>query len=188
MLEIAIVIISLVQGVLAMLNKRINWLVYALQMVLLVIFSYYNHLYGDMFQNAAYFLICIAAWFIWKPGSYNEKISVLDKWERIWVSIMTVLGTVVLYIALKSTDDPLPFTDAFTTFTTIVALFLMSLHKIEAWVVWFVNDIAYMYQYFNLPDQAIWLFGLYVIWTAMAVASYGKWRKIYMGYDKEDSR
>lgn len=188
MLEIAITLIGIAQGILAMLNKRINWLVYTLQMVLLVVFSYYNHLYGDMFQNAAYFLICIVSWFIWKPGGHNERISVLDKWERIWVSIMTVLGTVVLCIALKSTDDPLPFTDSFTTITTIVALFLMSLHKIEAWVVWFVNDLAYMYQYFNLPDQALYLFGLYVVWTVLAVFSFIKWRKIYMGYDKEDSR
>ncbi len=183
LLEIIIVLVGIVQGILAMLNKRINWLVYAGQMVLLVVFSYINHLYGDMFQNGAYFIICIISWFVWKPGGNNEKISTITNFERILTCFIIISLTVVLGFVLKSTDDPLPFVDAFTTTTTIAALVLMSLHKIETWVVWFVNDIAYMYQYFNLPDQAIYLFGLYVIWTLMAVFSFIKWRKIYLSYD-----
>ena len=183
MLEIIITIIGLIQGVLAMLNKRFNWIVYAVQMLLLVIFSYTNHLYGDMFQNGTYFFVCIISWFIWKPGTNTGKISILTFRERLHVLLLTIIGTIIIGIALNGTDDPLPLVDSFTTVTTVVALLLMSLHKIEAWVVWFINDIAYMYQYFNLPDQALYLFGLYVVWTMMAVISFFKWRKIYLSYD-----
>lgn len=182
-LEIVIVLVGIVQGILAMLNKRSNWLVYALQMAMLVVFSYTNHLYGDMFQNGAYLIICIISWFIWSPNGNSSRISVLTNQQRILLTLLTISLTLILGYALQSTDDPLPFVDAFTTTTTIVALFLMALHKLETWVMWFVNDIAYMYQYFNLPDQAIYLFGLYVVWTVMAVFSFIKWRKIYLSYD-----
>ena len=36
-----------------------------------------------------------------------------------------------------------------------------------------------MYQYFNLPDQALYLFALYVIWTVLAVATFINWLRIY---------
>ena len=57
MLEIIITILGIAQGILAMLNKRINWIVYAVQMALLVIFSWYAKLYGDTLQNFVYFFI-----------------------------------------------------------------------------------------------------------------------------------
>lgn len=183
MLEIIITIIGIVQGVLAMLNKRSNWLVYALQMILLVVFSYTNKLYGDMCQNAVYLLFCIISWFMWSPKNETHKISMLDNKERVITGIIIIACTLVLGGVLKSTDDPLPVVDAFTTTTTVVALFLMAMHKIESWVIWFINDIAYMYQYFNLPDQALYLFGLYVIWTIMVIFSFIQWRKIYLAYD-----
>lgn len=183
MLEIIIMIIGLIQGVLAMLNKRFNWIVYAVQMVLLVIFSYINHLYGNMFQNGAYFFVCILSWFAWKPGGKSEKISTLTNEGRIFILVSTLLVTGVLGYFLAKTNDPLPYVDSFTTVTTIVALVLMALHKLETWVVWFINDLAYMYQYFNLPDQAIYLFFLYIVWTIMAVISLVKWQRIYIDYD-----
>ena len=183
MLEIIITLIGILQGILAMFNKRINWLVYAAQMVLLVIFSYINHLYGDMGQNVIYFIVCIISWFAWKPGSKSEKISTITNEGRIFILVSTLLVTAVLGYFLAKTNDPLPYVDAFTTVTTIVALVLMALHKLETWVVWFINDLAYMYQYFNLPDQAIYLFFLYVIWTIMAVISLVKWKRIYIDYD-----
>ena len=55
MFEILAAILGLIQGVLVMLNKRSNWLVYAAQMIALVIFSYQVKLYGDMLQNIFYF-------------------------------------------------------------------------------------------------------------------------------------
>ena len=178
MLEITITILGLIQGVLAMLNKRINWLVYAVQMALLV-FSWFAHLYGDTLQNFVYFFICIIGWFMWKKDSPAEKITVGTSFNRImWLIIIATL-TLAGGFTLSATDDPLPYVDSFTTVTTIAGLLLMMAHRLETWVIWFFNDIAYMYQYFNLPDQALYLFGLYVIWTIFAVVTFINWMRIY---------
>ena len=178
MLEIIITILGITQGILAMLNKRINWIVYAVQMALLVVFSWYAKLYGDTLQNFVYFFICIAGWFMWKKESGFDKVSVCSWWKRFWWFAIVVVLTVAGGFALSATDDPLPYVDSFTTATTIVAMLLLMAHRLETWVVWFFNDIAYMYTYFNLPDRALYLFGLYVIWTGMAVFSFINWYMI----------
>lgn len=179
MFEIIATILGLIQGVLVMLNKRSNWLVYAAQMVALVIFSYQAKLYGDMWQNVFYFFFCLYSWWIWKKGGFADKIKMLKSYQRICGIICILCLTYILGVKLCSTDDPMPFTDSFTTITTFAGLILMSLRRVEAWVVWFFNDIAYMYQYFNLPDQALYLFALYVIWTVLAVATFINWLRIY---------
>ena len=179
MFEIIATVLGLIQGVLVMLNKRSNWIVYAAQMVALAIFSYQAKLYGDMMQNAVYFFFCLFSWWMWKENGLASKIRVLRNRDRVAVTLFVIAMTFLMGLALSTTDDPMPYTDTFTTVTTFVALFLMSIRTVEAWVVWFFNDIAYMYQYFYLPDQALYLFGLYVIWTIFAVATFINWLRIY---------
>ncbi len=179
MLEISITILGLLQGIFAMLNKRINWIFYAAQMALLTVFSWIAHLYGDTFQNFCYFFICIVGYFMWKKDLIADKITVLSFSNRIIWLLLTLTITISGGLLLSNTDDPLPYVDSFTSTTTMVGILLMMEHKLETWIVWFFNDIAYMYQYFNLPDQALYLFALYCIWTIMAVISFINWAKIY---------
>ena len=179
MFEIIATVLGLIQGVLVMLNKRSNWLVYAAQMVALVIFSYQAKLYGDMWQNVFYFFFCLYSWHAWKEGGFADKIRTLGVSARLWWFSGIIAATLMIGAVLIKTDDPMPLTDSFTTVTTIAGLVLMCMRRVEAWIVWFVNDIAYMYQYFNLPDQALYLFGLYIIWTILAVATFINWLRIY---------
>ena len=179
MFEIIATVLGLIQGVLVMLNKRSNWLVYAAQMVALVIFSYQAKLYGDMWQNVFYFFFCLYSWWAWKEGGFADKIKMLTNELRLITGGFIILATALFGAVLGFSDDPMPFTDAFTSMTTVAGLVLMCARRVEAWIIWFFNDIAYMYQYFNLPDQALYLFGLYIIWTIMAIASFINWYRIY---------
>lgn len=179
MFEIIATVLGLIQGILVMLNKRSNWIVYAAQMVALVIFSYQAKLYGDMWQNVFYFFFCLYSWWAWKEGGFADKIRILSAKSRSALAVCIFFGAALVGGILNTTDDPMPFTDAFTTVTTIAGLVLMCMRRIEAWVVWFFNDIAYMYQYFYLPDQALYLFSLYIIWTILAVATFINWLRIY---------
>lgn len=117
-------------------------------------------------------------------GKYS-KITVLDsKWRVICIAAASVLSTVI-WLFLHNTSDPLPLLDSATTATTIVASVLLLFRKLETWVVWLVNDILYMVQYWMLPDKAIYLFGLYVVWTVLAIISLINWNKIYKSYAYE---
>ena len=93
MIEIICTILGLIQGVLVMLNKRSNWIVYALQMLFLVIFSWQAKLYGDFVQNLFYFFFCIYAWWMWKEGGIADKIKVLLNKDRIITCLIVIALT-----------------------------------------------------------------------------------------------
>lgn len=184
MFEILATIAGLVQGVLAYLNKRSSWLVYALQALFLIIFSFQQHLFGDALQNVLFMAYCAYGFLMWGREKYS-KITVLDrKWRVICIAAACVLSTAI-WLFLRNTSDPLPLLDSATTATTIVASVLLLFRKLETWVVWLVNDILYMVQYWMLPDKAVYLFGLYVVWTVLAIISLINWNKIYKSYAYE---
>ena len=176
-LEIGATVLGLIQGVLVMLNKRSNWIFYILQMAFLIVFSTINHLYGDVVNNSIYLVMGVIGFILWnRPDS--SKITTAGVKEKVIYTVLIALGTVGVAVLLKNTDDPLPLLDAFTTVSSLVATYYMMKKKLDTWIIWFINDIFYAVEYFILPDQALYLFALNVIWTGMAVASYINWKKL----------
>ena len=179
-LEIGGAIFGLIQGVLVMLNKRSNWIFYIIQMLLLICFSLVNHLYGDVSNNIIYLVLGVIGFITWNKKKENDITSCSVK-EKILYVLVIGITTFIIYLILSKTDDPLPLLDAFTTTSSFVATYYMMIKKIDTWIIWFINDIFYSIEYFILPDQALYLFALNVIWTFMALASYINWKKIMKG-------
>ena len=180
MFEILSTLFGLVQGVLVMLNKRSNWIFYSLQMLFLVLFSISVHLWGDVVIDSFYFFIGIGGFILWKKGGQAETISTYGWRARIIWSAVSLAAIFVFWIILRRTDNPLPLLDSITSVTSIVATWFMFRHKLEAWVVWFINDLFYIAEYFLLPDKAVYLICLYIIWTILAVVSFFNWRRLYV--------
>ena len=176
-LEIGATVLGLIQGVLVMLNKRSNWIFYILQMAFLIIFSIINSLYGDVVNNSIYLVMGIVGFILWN-NSDTSKITNASITEKVTYILLIAFGTVGVAAILNNTDDPLPLLDAFTTVSSLVATYYMMKKKLDTWVIWFINDIFYAIEYFILPDQALYLFALNVIWTVMAVGSYINWKKL----------
>ena len=176
-LEILATVFGLIQGILVMLNKRSNWVVYVIHLGFLIAFSYVNSLYGDMVQSGIMLGICTYAFVTW--GKPTSTITSISTKVAVLIFALVIVGTVSGYFILAKTDGPLPLIDSYTTVTTFIALVLMAMRKLEAWIVWLCNDIAYMVEYAILPDQAIYLLVLYVIWTVMALLSYLNWSNQY---------
>jgi nicotinamide riboside transporter PnuC len=86
---------------------------------------------------------------------------------------------VLSWTAFSKTDNPLPLLDSITRITSIIATWFMFCHKLETWVVWLVNDVFYIVEYFMLPDKALYLIGLYAIWTGLAIVSFVNWKRLY---------
>ena len=176
-IEIGATILGLIQGVLVMFNKRSNWIFYILQMLFLIIFSLMNHLYGDVLNNSIYLVMGVIGFIMWKNKDTSKITKTKLNEKIIYITLIGVL-TIGVSLLLKNTDDPLPLLDAFTTVSSFVATYYMMKKKIDTWVIWFINDIFYSIEYFILPNQAIYLFLLNVVWTFMAIGSYINWKKI----------
>lgn len=175
--EIGATIFGLVQGILVMLNKRSNWIAYSIQMLLMIFFSLSMNLYGDVVNSSIYLILGIIGFVIWNQKE-EKDIKECSIKEKIFYSSLIAISTVIVFVILKRTDDPLPLLDAFTTTSSFVATYYMMTKKLDTWIIWFINDIFYAIEYFLLPDQAISLFILNIIWTFMAVISYMNWKKI----------
>lgn len=179
-LEIGATMFGLLQGWLVLKNKRSNWIAYMIQMLFMVFFSLNAKLYGDMVNSFVYFFIGLIGYILWKKENHR-KIKECTWKERGLYILITVIATFFVYYSLKSTSDPLPLIDAFTTVSSFVATYYMVTKKIDTWIIWFVNDISYVITYWLLPNQAFYLLGLNLIWTGMAVGSYINWKKIMKG-------
>ena len=181
--EIGATIFGLLQGLLVMLNKRSNWIAYIIQMILMFLFSLSVNLYGDATNSFCYIFVGIVGFIVWNKKE-KEYIGVCSWKERIIYTLVMVVGTYLVFLGLSKTDDPLPLIDAFTTVSSFVATYYMLVKKIDTWVIWFINDIFYCFTYWLLPDQALYLFALNVIWTFMAIGSFINWYKIMKNNEK----
>ena len=179
--EIGATVFGLIQGILVMFNKRSNWIFYILQMIFLIIFSAINNLYGDIANNSIYLVMGVIGYILWNNKKELNKITKASTKERISYILLIALGTIILSTVLKNTDDPLPILDSFTTISSLIATYYMMKKKIDTWIIWFVNDFFYAVEYFILPNQALYLFALNIIWTFMAIGSYINWNKIMKG-------
>jgi nicotinamide mononucleotide transporter len=182
-LEISATIFGLLQGVLVLLNKRSNWIFYIAQIICLLGFSYANKLYGDVLSNSIYLILGIIGWILWKNED-KALIRICSNKERVIYTSIIALGSIVLFTMLSKTQDPLPLIDSFTTVSSFVATYYMVRKKLDTWVIWFINDICYVVQYSMLENQAVYLMGLNIVWTVMAVVSFFNWLKIMKGYAK----
>ncbi len=185
-LEICATILGLMQGYLAMINKRSNWIFYIFQMLFLIAFSFINHLYGDVFNNSIYLIMGIIGFVLWNTKNDSSKITSCKTKERVAYTLIILVGALFVGNRLSSTNDPLPWLDGFTTVSSLVATYYMMNKKIDTWVIWFVNDILYAVEYYLLPDQAFYLFLLNIVWTLMAVGSYYNWKKLMKEGDEDD--
>lgn len=176
-LELGAAVFGLIQGVLVMLNKRSNWIAYSVQMLLMVFFSLSMNLYGDVLNSSIYLILGIVGFIIWNKKDENDIKECSIK-EKIVYCLIILVGTFIGFLILNKTDDPLPLLDAFTTVSSLIATYYMMNKKIDTWIIWLVNDIFYAIEYFILPDQALSLFALNIVWVFMAIMSGLNWRKI----------
>ena len=173
--EIGATIFGLIQGLLVMFNRRSNWVFYTIQVIFLIVFSFLNHLFGDILNNFIYLVLGVIGFVTWK--NKKSKITVAPLKEKILYVSIIIGGTISLTSILKNTIDPLPLLDSFTTVTSFVATYYMMKRKIDTWYIWFFNDLFYSIEYFMLPDKALYLLCLNLIWLFMAILSYYEWLK-----------
>lgn len=178
LLEIFATVFGLTQGILIMLNKRSNWVFYILQIITLFAFSAINHLYGDMINNIIYLIMGIVGAILWSRVEHTQCITKCSSIERVLYVFVIILGTFCFAKGLKNTNDPLPWLDAFSTVSGFVATYYMVKRKLDTWIIWIINDVAYVIEYFMLPNTAWFLLGLNAVWTTMAVLSYLNWNRI----------
>lgn len=153
--------------------------------VLYAIIAYKAALYGETMLNALYYVpmqfIGFYTWSRHMNDETNEVIKKNMKWTgRIIMIVSIIAGTLVYGIILKKLGDAMPFIDAFTTVTSVVAMIVSVKMFAEQWWIWVVVDVFTVYMWFmsfiqgqeNIATLIMWL-----VYLVNAVIMLIKWEK-----------
>lgn len=154
------------------------WPTGLVQVSLFMIIFYEVKLYSDLILHFIYVILQIYGWYYWlhggRPGEQVLVSRLPLKAIGIWICV-AVTGTVALGFAMNSfTDASVPYPDAFTTVTSLVAQWLIARKKLESWLFWIIVDVAAIAIY--LHKTLYFTAGLYFVFLILAISGYFAWR------------
>ena len=136
-------------------------------------------LYADMGLQALYFGLAIYGWWAWLHGGEDHgklQVTFASSKMKTTLAVIGIVSGVVLGQTLnRFTDASLPFMDSILTSFSIVAQWMQTRKKLQAWLVWLAVDVFYvgMFLYKGLYPTA----GLYAVFLYLAVLGYVEWRR-----------
>lgn len=137
-------------------------------------------LYSDIgLQWLFYAPLQIYGYYVWKYKGTKGLDSLVPTWLTSKQSIFTVatmsVMTLITGYFMSSTDASFPYTDAFTTWMSVVASILLLWKKIENWIYWIIMDVVAVYVYY--AKELYVTSGLYVIFLGLATYGLVTWLK-----------
>jgi nicotinamide mononucleotide transporter len=147
--------------------------------VLYVFVFFQARLYATMGLQVVYVGLAAYGWYAWgrgAPGDGPLRVSRASALTRAVAFCAGVAATLGLGVWLAGqTDEALPFTDAAVTSFSLVAQWMQTRKLIENWWLWLVVDVVYVGM--NLSQGLMPTAGLYMVYTALALAGLLQWRK-----------
>lgn len=179
-LEIAGVIFTLLNVYLLTKQRILAWPLGLIGVSIYTYVFFTAQLYSDFILHIVYMILNAYGWWYWSTGRQKNSqdlpvtsLSVADRWRWIFVIIP---GFILWgYLMHVYTDAALPYPDAFTTVTSLVAQYLLARKKIENWILWIVVDVVAItiYSLKGLYPTSI----LYTILLALSIYGYISWSK-----------
>lgn len=168
----ALAFITSVIGVgLGVFGPRATWPWWNISSLLYALLFFNDKYYASAALQFVFIAGGIWGWFGWgKLGAIPAK---LQGRSKLFWFIAYLIGWFTLYPLLKKIGAAASLTDAFGFVGSCFAQALMVLQKYEAWVIWFVVDAVYTYQFYHgkLYLTAI----LYFIFVLIAIAGWVRW-------------
>lgn len=175
-------VIAVIFGLLSVIySRKQNILVFPTGIVSVIIYVYICQKYGlyaDMGINFFYLIMSFYGWYNWTHQKGEVKTRLITrttKKEKIYLSILGVLFFFIIrFILINYTDSTVPNIDAITTSVFLIAMWLMSLKKLENWTLWIIGDIISipLYAYKGLVLTS----GQYLVFLVVAIMGYISWR------------
>lgn len=159
-------------------EKKMSFYIFGfLQLITYIILCFHQNLYGEIAENAFYFVTMVGGIFIWKRHYNKEK----DEVETLRFSPITypmlicavILLSALLGTLLSDTNDTQPWLDAFSTVPAFVAQMLMIFRFKEQWYFWLVVDVLTGIMWGIAGDWC--MVAQYVFWTINCIYGLKLW-------------
>lgn len=153
--------------------------------VLYAIIAYRAALYGETMLNVLYYIpMQFVGFYVWKKNMNKDTGEVIKKRMKLPILILMLAGTAVatfLYgLLLKHIGDAMPFIDAFTTVTSVVAMIISVRMYAEQWWIWVAVDVFSVYMWwcdFQSGNDNIATLLMWIVYLGNAVIMLIKWEK-----------
>ena len=140
-------------------------------------------LYSDAVLQIYFFVIQFYGWWNWLKGRSDDgyvRIESMSARERASFAGATIAVALAIGWLFRSyTNAAAPWMDAALAATSVTAQYLLSVRKIENWVLWITVDVFYvgLYWWKGLYSTS----GLYAIFLMLSAAGLIEWLR---GYSK----
>ncbi len=157
------------------------WPTGLVQVSLYVYIFYHAKLYSDFGLHIFYIGMQFYGWYHWLHGGTERSkapISKLSPFETLgWAAACLVGAAGWGWVMQSYTDASVPYPDAFTTTTSLVAQWLLARKKLENWYFWIAVDVVAIavYSYKELYLTA----GLYAVFLALCLLGVRSWSKTF---------
>ena len=178
-IEIVAAVFGVISVFLSVRQNIWSWPTAIVNVGLYIIVFYESKLYADTGLQVIYVVLNAYGWYHWLYGGKNRtELPVSRTSARLWLLLAALgaTGTALIGTLLsQKTDAALPYIDAATTSTSLVAQWMMTRKLLENWVIWVAVDVVYigMYVYKALYVTAV----LYLIFLILSAMGYVQWRK-----------
>ena len=156
------------------------WIVGAIMPMVHGMLYLQSGIYADAAMQLYYVAAGIYGLFVWLRGEKRSEKRVdiqytPKQWILSLVAVYVVLHISLYFLLTEFTDSRVPLFDSMSTALSIVAMWMLSRKLVEQWLVWLVVDMISvgLYLYKGIPITAM----LYMLYCALAVAGYMRWRK-----------
>ncbi len=176
-------IIAAILGVVnvALIVRRSIWnYPFGLAMVALYGFVFFDaKLYSDAALQVFFFVVQIFGWWIWyhaRDADGLVRVERLTIRARVtWCAAIAATTLAEGWYLANYTADAAPWLDANTTAMSVVAQYLLSVRRIENWVLWIITDIVQIGLYYwkgLYPTSG--LYALFLLLSAIGLWQWGK--------------
>jgi nicotinamide mononucleotide transporter len=176
--EIVAVAFGIVSVFLSVRQNIWSWPTALVNVALYFVLFYRVGLYSDMGLQVVYFVLSLYGWYEWLYGGAGRSVLTVSRIQRRTGVALGAIGLVV-WLALgiltsRLKGVALPFVDAATTTTSLLAQWMMTRKILENWAVWIAVDVVYvgMFVFKHLFLTA----GLYGVFLALAVMGHRQWK------------
>jgi len=178
-LESAAVLFGIVSVYLSVRENIASWPTAIVNVTLYIFVFQRARLYADMALQVVYIGISLYGWYEWLHGGRGKSRLAVSRGSPRLAAVLAGIGLVAAALLgtllARYTNAALPYLDATTTTTSLIAQWMMARKILENWIVWVAVDVVYigMFVYKSLVLTA----GLYAVFLVLSLMGYFQWKR-----------
>lgn len=174
-IEIIAVTFTLLSVFLTVKGNILCWPMSIVGVTFYSVIFYQNNLFADLLLQGVFFVQSILGWINWKKPKSELPISWIKPENRGRNINFLILTYMVMFIFANELGGHMPFLDSAVATLSITATFLLIKKKVEAWILWIINDILLIIL-FNMNGLDISSY-VYFIFLILATTGLIRWIK-----------